>query len=156
MTKYYSSALTKCKSFLNVNTQQVFNVSESLWESHMMNGTEKYKRTLKSYFMCQKTPSDKANESIQSCMFCSIYKDSYGASSPWCDYQLRPNSYHSNGCGWVICFVLFKFKNVKDRLFSSLWFSFVFKSIELLKGSYLIASFIWSFLISTLNRPNPT
>ncbi|XP_075038622.1 glycogen debranching enzyme isoform X1 [Mixophyes fleayi] len=43
------------------------------------------------YFYVSEDPSDPNEQRPDLVHKRSIYKDSYGASSPWCDYQLRPN-----------------------------------------------------------------
>ncbi|XP_063796122.1 glycogen debranching enzyme isoform X2 [Pseudophryne corroboree] len=42
-------------------------------------------------FYVSEDPSDPNEQRPDLVHKCGIYKDSYGASSPWCDYQLRPN-----------------------------------------------------------------
>lgn len=42
-------------------------------------------------FYVSEDPSDPNEKNPELVHKRGIYKDSYGASSPWCDYQLRPN-----------------------------------------------------------------
>lgn len=59
-------------------------VSYDEWNRKIQNNFEKL-------FHVSEDPSDPNEKHPNLVHKRGIYKDSYGASSPWCDYQLRPN-----------------------------------------------------------------
>ncbi|KAM5160035.1 glycogen debranching enzyme-like [Callospermophilus lateralis] len=63
---------------------KVVTVSYEEWNRKIQDNFEKL-------FHVSEDPSDSNEKHPNLVHKCGIYKDSYGASSPWCDYQLRPN-----------------------------------------------------------------
>lgn len=63
---------------------KVVTVSYDEWNRKIQNNFEKL-------FHVSEDPSDPNEKHPNLVHKRGIYKDSYGASSPWCDYQLRPN-----------------------------------------------------------------
>uniref|UniRef100_H3DLB9 Glycogen debranching enzyme n=1 Tax=Tetraodon nigroviridis TaxID=99883 RepID=H3DLB9_TETNG len=63
--------------------QEVF-VSYSQWNQQLQ-------QTFELAFWVSEDPQDPNEKHPELVHKRGIYKDSYGASSPWCDYQLRPN-----------------------------------------------------------------
>lgn len=63
---------------------KVVTVSYDEWDRKIQNNFEKL-------FHVSEDPSDPNEKHPNLVHKRGIYKDSYGASSPWCDYQLRPN-----------------------------------------------------------------
>lgn len=59
-------------------------VSYEDWDRNIQNNFEKL-------FYVSQDPSDPNEKHPELVHKRGIYKDSCGASSPWCDYQLRPN-----------------------------------------------------------------
>ena len=59
-------------------------VSYDEWNRRIQDSFEKL-------FYVSEDPSDTNEKNPHLVHKRGIYKDSYGASSPWCDYQLRPN-----------------------------------------------------------------
>lgn len=71
------------QSFHFVPGQEVF-VSYSQWNQQLQQAFE-------VAFWVSEDPQDPNEKNPELVHKKGIYKDSYGASSPWCDYQLRPN-----------------------------------------------------------------
>lgn len=71
------------QSFLFVPGQELF-VSYSQWNQQLQQAFE-------AAFWVSEDPQDSNEKNPELVHKKGIYKDSYGASSPWCDYQLRPN-----------------------------------------------------------------
>lgn len=59
-------------------------VSYSQWNQQLQ-------QTFELAFWVSEDPQDPSEKHPELVHKKGIYKDSYGASSPWCDYQLRPN-----------------------------------------------------------------
>lgn len=59
-------------------------VSYSQWDQQLQ-------QTFEACFWVSEDPQDPSEKHPELVHKRGIYKDSYGASSPWCDYQLRPN-----------------------------------------------------------------
>lgn len=74
---------TKRTGFPSVPGQEVF-VSYSQWNQQLQQAFE-------LAFWVSEDPQDPNEKHPELVHKRGIYKDSYGASSPWCDYQLRPN-----------------------------------------------------------------
>lgn len=71
------------QSFQFVPGQEVF-VSYFQWNQQLQQAFE-------AAFWVSEDPQDPNEKNPELVHKKGIYKDSYGASSPWCDYQLRPN-----------------------------------------------------------------
>lgn len=63
---------------------QVVFISYSQWDQQLLQSFE-------AGFWVSGDPHDPNEKHPDLVHKKGIYKDSYGASSPWCDYQLRPN-----------------------------------------------------------------
>lgn len=63
--------------------QELF-ISYSQWNQQLQQAFE-------AAFWVSEDPQDSNEKNPELVHKKGIYKDSYGASSPWCDYQLRPN-----------------------------------------------------------------
>jgi len=75
--------LTKIKHLCNVSGKEVF-ISYSQWNQQLQQSFE-------AGFWVSGDPHDPNEKHPDLVHKRGIYKDTYGASSPWCDYQLRPN-----------------------------------------------------------------
>lgn len=83
-------------------------VSYDEWNRKIQDNFEKL-------FYVSEDPSDFNEQNPNLVHKRGIYKDSYGASSPWCDYQLRPNF----TIAMVVVsnlFVIFEFQKCCDRV----------------------------------------
>ena len=81
LDKYRPSV--KVKHFLCVPGKEVF-ISYSQWNQQLQQSFE-------AAFWVSGASNDPNEKHPDLVHKKGIYKDSYGASSPWCDYQLRPN-----------------------------------------------------------------
>lgn len=76
-------SLLLTKNIYGVPGKEVF-ISYSQWNRQLQHSFE-------AGFWVSGTPDDPNEKHPDLVHKKGIYKDSYGASSPWCDYQLRPN-----------------------------------------------------------------
>lgn len=67
-----------------IPTGKQLSVSYEEWDRKIQGNFEKM-------FYVSHDPNDPNEKHPELVHKRGIYKDSYGASSPWCDYQLRPN-----------------------------------------------------------------
>ena len=82
-------------------SEQTYSVSYEEWDRMIQENFERK-------FYISHDPQDPEEKQPELVHKRGIYKDSFGASSPWCDYQLRPNfpiammvvSSYSR-CAWV-------------------------------------------------------
>uniref|UniRef100_A0A8D0HPX6 Amylo-alpha-1, 6-glucosidase, 4-alpha-glucanotransferase n=1 Tax=Sphenodon punctatus TaxID=8508 RepID=A0A8D0HPX6_SPHPU len=68
----------------------------------------KIKAHFEKLFFVSENPADRDEKHPTLVHKRGIYKDSYGASSPWCDYQLRPN--------FTIAMVVVSLKTLHDKV----------------------------------------
>lgn len=69
----------------------LFNVSGKSVRVSYDEWNRKIQENFEKLFYVSEDPSDVNEKHPNLVHKRGIYKDSYGASSPWCDYQLRPN-----------------------------------------------------------------
>lgn len=112
---------------------KVVTVSYDEWNRKIQNNFEKL-------FHVSEDPSDPNEKHPNLVHKRGIYKDSYGASSPWCDYQLRPN--FTIAMVVVSDVLLSNFKNVAMPILWNLFFLFGFQLHLTMKSYCFLDNFI--------------
>lgn len=112
---------------------KVVTVSYDEWNRKIQNNFEKL-------FHVSEDPSDPNEKHPNLVHKRGIYKDSYGASSPWCDYQLRPN--FTIAMVVVSDVLLSNFKNVIIPILWNFFFLFGFQLHLAMKSYCFLDNFI--------------